>query len=112
MRSRGDKYRRTSCYTRAARRNDEVARLVEKHYAELAPLIRDDMTADAFQDTYCRITLRPVQSDFVRQFKRLFYNTLREIIKKNRQQKNKITSYADYQQADKKATQADGVEDD
>ncbi len=111
-RSKGDKFRRSSCFTQDARQNEAVARLVVRHYLELAALITDDLTAETFQDTYCRMTLRPVKGDFVKQFKKLFYNTLREHIKERKHYKNTFKSYADYKQTAQKATQADDLGDD
>lgn len=95
--SRGDKYRRTSCFTAGAVENAEVARLVVEHYAELSKLITDEVTAEVFQDTYCRITTREVKPDFVKQFRRLFYNTLKEQIKLSKTYANITQQYADNQ---------------
>ena len=98
MRSRGGKFRRSSCYTQAAAPNAEVACLIVKHYHELDHLIRDDITAEVFQDTYCRMTARYKSGDFVAEFKRIFYNTLREYIKRAKAYEAQIDSYADNQQ--------------
>lgn len=84
MRSKGDRYRRQSCYTEGARRNDAAAAQMAMHHAELAHLVTDDLTAEVFQDTYCRITVRYTDGDFVREFKATFWNTLREYIIHNR----------------------------
>lgn len=95
MKSKGDRYRRSHCYTMGATVNEDVSRLMVEHYAELCPLISDDITAEAFQDTYCRMTQRFTGGDFVSEFRRVFWNTLRESIINNRKYKATITSYSD-----------------
>lgn len=84
MRSKGDKYRRTVCYTAAAVANEAAAAQMSQCYDKLAPLITDELTREVFQVTYCRITQRYTDGDFVEQFTRLFYNTLREYVKQSR----------------------------
>lgn len=84
MRSKGDKYRRTVCYTAAAVANEAAAAQMSKCYAQLAPLITDELTGEVFQVTYCRITQRYTDGDFVEQFTRLYFNTLREYVKLSR----------------------------
>lgn len=85
MKGRGDKFRRSYCYTEAAIENTKAAEEMAKRYTELAGLINDELTREVFQDTYCRITVRYKGGDFVKQFRRLFWNTLREYQKKDRE---------------------------
>ena len=84
MRSKGDRYRRQSCYTLGARENPAAASQMAAHHGELEHLVTDDLTAEVFQDTYCRMTARYTDGDFVREFTATFWNTLREYIIHNR----------------------------
>ncbi len=98
MKSKGDKYRRSYCYTEGAVRNVKASNQMAKRYRELVHLIKDDITAEAFQDTFCRITRRYKGGDFVKQFKRLFSNTLREYKLKQIDYDKTVRGYADNQQ--------------
>lgn len=97
MKVKGDKFRRSYCYTVAAVENDRASEEMAKRYTGLADLIKDEMTAEVFQDTFCRITVRYKGGDFVKMFKRLFYNTLKEQIKLTKTYNNITQPYADDQ---------------
>jgi predicted transcriptional regulator len=104
MKTKGDRFRRSHCYTEAAVRNLKAANQMAKRYKELVDLIKDDITAEVFQDTYCRITRRYKGGDFVKQFRRLFRNTLREHKLKIIEDNKHIAQYADNKSNNEEAT--------
>lgn len=71
-------YRLSERYAADAVANEEVARLMAASYAALAHLITDDLTAEVFQVTYCRMTHRYHGGDFVKYFKHVFWSTMKD----------------------------------
>lgn len=76
-------YRRASCYADGAVENPLASAAMSAHYAELSTLMTDDTTSEVFQLTYLRITRRYHGGDFVKMFRTLFRNTLREYNTRN-----------------------------
>lgn len=75
--SNGDYYRRESAIVEGAVYNSKVNELFEQHYQQINQLFNTDN--DVFQDTFLRLTISyDSRLDFVNEFKRMFYNTLRE----------------------------------
>lgn len=85
MRTNGDnKYRRDTCYTNGAVENTAASLAMSACYKSLEHLITDDLTANVFQVTYCRITRVYHGGDFVRKFTRLFWSTMCEYTNNDR----------------------------
>lgn len=74
--SNGDYFRRESAIVEGAEYNGNVNELFEQHYQQIHKLFNIDK--DVFQDTYLRLTISYNGLDFVNEFTRMFYNTLRE----------------------------------
>lgn len=75
--SNGDYYRRESAIVDGAEYNGKVNELFEQHYQQIHSLFNIDK--DVFQDTYLRLTISfDCRLDFINEFKRMFFNTLRE----------------------------------
>lgn len=74
--SNGDYFRRESAIVEGAEYNGNVNELFEQHYQQIHKLFNIDK--DVFQDTYLRMTISYNGLDFVNEFTRMFYNTLRE----------------------------------
>lgn len=79
MKTKGNGYRRFSCYAAHAEENATAAAAMEQNYKVLSSLRTSDIACDVFQITYMRITARYQGGDFVKEFRALFYSTLREI---------------------------------
>lgn len=71
-------YRLSERYAADAVANEEVARLMADSYAALAHLITDDLTAEVFQVTYCRMTHRYHGGNFIKCYKRIFWSTMKD----------------------------------
>ena len=75
--SNGDYFRRESAIVEGAEYNGNVNELFEQHYQQINQLFNTDN--DVFQDTFLRLTISyDSRLDFVNEFTRMFYNTLRE----------------------------------
>ena len=85
--SNGDYFRRESAIVEGAEYNGNVNELFEQHYQQIHKLFNIDK--DVFQDTYLRLTISYNGLDFVNEFTRMFYNTLRE--KQTRDLQYKVT---------------------
>ena len=85
--SNGDYFRRESAIVEGAEYNGNVNELFEQHYQQIHKLFNIDK--DVFQDTYLRLTISYNELDFVNEFTRMFYNTLRE--KQTRDLQYKVT---------------------
>lgn len=85
--SNGDYFRRESAIVEGAEYNGNVNELFEQHYQQIHKLFNIDK--DVFQDTYLRMTISYNGLDFVHEFTRMFYNTLRE--KQTRDLQYKVT---------------------
>lgn len=85
--SNGDYFRRESAIVEGAEYNGNVNELFEQHYQQIHMLFNIDK--DVFQDTYLRLTISYNGLDFVNEFTRMFYNTLRE--KQTRDLQYKVT---------------------
>lgn len=85
--SNGDYFRRESAIVEGAEYNGNVNELFEQHYQQIHKLFNIDK--DVFQDTYLRLTISYNGLDFVHEFTRMFYNTLRE--KQTRDLQYKVT---------------------
>ena len=85
--SNGDYFRRESAIVEGAEYNCNVNELFEQHYQQIHKLFNIDK--DVFQDTYLRLTISYNGLDFVNEFTRMFYNTLRE--KQTRDLQYKVT---------------------
>ena len=85
--SNGDYFRRESAMVEGAECNGNVNELFEQHYQQIHKLFNIDK--DVFQDTYLRLTISYNGLDFVNEFTRMFYNTLRE--KQTRDLQYKVT---------------------
>lgn len=85
--SNGDYFRRESAIVEGAEYNGNVNELFEQHYQQIHKLFNIDK--DVFQDTYLRLTISYNGLDFVNEFTRIFYNTLRE--KQTRDLQYKVT---------------------
>lgn len=105
MTSKGDKYRRDTCYTEGAVENSAAAAAMSASYAQLSCLITDDFTANVFQATYCRITRRYHGGDFVKQFRTLFWSTMREYLNERRRYKAMIYALPSETQAEENEPQ-------
>lgn len=73
-------YRLSERYASAAVDNAEVSALMGIHYSQLAHLITDDLTAEVFQVTYCRMTIRYHGGDFCKCFLHVFWSTMTDYI--------------------------------
>ena len=85
--SNGDYFRRESAIVEGAEYDGNVNELFEQHYQQIHKLFNIDK--DVFQDTYLRLTISYNGLDFVNEFTRMFYNTLRE--KQTRDLQYKVT---------------------
>ena len=85
--SNGDYFRRESAIVEGAEYNGTVNELFEQHYQQIHKLFNIDK--HVFQDTYLRLTISYNGLDFVNEFTRMFYNTLRE--KQTRDLQYKVT---------------------
>ena len=85
--SNGDYFRRESAIVEGAEYNGNVNELFEQHYQQIHKLFNIDK--DVVQDTYLRLTISYNGLDFVNEFTRMFYNTLRE--KQTRDLQYKVT---------------------
>lgn len=85
--SNGDYFRRELAIVEGAEYNGNVNELFEQHYQQIYKLFNIDK--DVFQDTYLRLTISYNGLDFVNEFTRMFYNTLRE--KQTRDLQYKVT---------------------
>ena len=75
MRSKGDKFRREQGYISTATENARLAEDVAANFTTLSTLITDDMSADVFQTTYCRMSVNYTGGDVVEQFRTTFFAT-------------------------------------
>ena len=75
-------FRRATCYAAGVVENPLASAAMSAHYVELSTLMTDDLTCEVFQLTYLRITRRYHGGDFVKLFRYMFYNTLREFCKR------------------------------
>jgi len=96
-------YRLSERYAADAIANEEVATLMAAHYRQLASLITDDLTAEVFQVTYCRITHRYHGGNFVKCFRHLFWSTMRDYIHRINDYKARIDAIPTQAQAEDSA---------
>ena len=92
-------YRLSERYIDDAIANEEVARLMTECYGSLAHLITDDLTAEVFQVTYCRMTHRYHGGDFCKRFRRIFWSTMRDYQHRIKDYKARINALSEEIQA-------------
>jgi hypothetical protein len=97
-------YRLSERYCASAVANDEVAALMSRHHRELSALVTDDLTAEVYQVTYCRMTIRYHGGNFIKCFKHVFWSTMRDYIHRINDYKARIDAIPTQAQAEYSAS--------
>jgi hypothetical protein len=95
MRTKGDKFRKLQAISDQSESNDRLAADVSAHFGELATLMSDDASREAFQLTYMAMTRNYVGNDVVGEFRKAFFNIMREMSYNDSRYKCVIIPYND-----------------
>ena len=88
-------YKRKQCNIQKAVYNDEVNRLMNKHYKQLYSLVKREQDQDTFNDTFLKLTYNyNPEQDFIEQFK-YYFNLLKGAYYRDQKVANYYLSFTD-----------------